>query len=162
MGASTLLTRQTQAAFRRRDGGSAAKEEPEERTISRSSARRFRRGSLVPKAIGCKSAAAFRFRPCSSAGNFQRRSGLVYPGRSLSEAVRLLLSAGADVNARNIVGETPLHDAAANGQSEVAALLIAGGADPVASDDDGWSPLMVAEYFDQPAVIEVLTGRGPD
>lgn len=79
-----------------------------------------------------------------------------------SEAVGLLLSAGADVNARNIIGETPLHDAAASRVSETVSLLIAGGADPGALDNEGWSPLMVAEYFDQPTVAEVLLANAPE
>ena len=45
------------------------------------------------------------------------------------EQVRALLAAGANINARDSLGATALHDAAWTGKREIAALLIAHGAD---------------------------------
>ena len=57
------------------------------------------------------------------------------------KAVKQHLAAGADVNAKNSVGFTPLHYAAHGGQKEIAELLIAAEADVNAKDDDGTTPL---------------------
>jgi uncharacterized protein len=51
--------------------------------------------------------------------------------------VRLLLDHGADPNARQQGGFTPIHAAAQNGNEELYALLVADGADEEATTDDG-------------------------
>ena len=56
------------------------------------------------------------------------------------EIAELLIAEGADVNAKNVDGWTPLHSAAA-GRKEIAELLIANGADVNAKDDKGRTPL---------------------
>jgi hypothetical protein len=57
-----------------------------------------------------------------------------------TESVRLLLSAGADLNGRNGDGSTALHGAAFTGQSAVLQLLLEQGADPVAKNFGGQVP----------------------
>jgi len=57
------------------------------------------------------------------------------------EAVKQHLAAGADVNAKNILGWTPLHTAAFFGQKEAVELLIAKGADVNAKNDHDETPL---------------------
>ena len=47
-----------------------------------------------------------------------------------AEIVQVLLTAGADANAKTRLGLTPLHKAAVNGKSEVVKVLLAAGADP--------------------------------
>ncbi|KAI5839390.1 ankyrin repeat-containing domain protein [Morchella snyderi] len=57
-----------------------------------------------------------------------------WPGRITSEAVRLLIRAGVDVNARNRSGATPLHFAARMGYAVPVSLLLKSGADIAALD----------------------------
>lgn len=60
------------------------------------------------------------------------------------EQVRLNISTGADVNAKDNMGYTPLLYAAKDGKEEVAELLIAGGADVNVKDQLGNTPLHYA------------------
>ena len=60
------------------------------------------------------------------------------------EAARLLLDAGADVNAREANGISPLVMAITNRHTQVAAVLLAHGADPNAADWWGRTPLWSA------------------
>ena len=57
------------------------------------------------------------------------------------EAVKQQLAAGADVNAKDGIGWTPLHSAAGRGRKEVNELLITNGADVNAKDAAGNTPL---------------------
>jgi cytohesin len=55
------------------------------------------------------------------------------------EIAELLISEGADVNAKADGGGTPLHQAAYEGHKEVAELLIAKGADANATARSIWA-----------------------
>ena len=55
--------------------------------------------------------------------------------------VSLLLEKGADVNAKNNDGWTPLHWASENGHEAIVSLLLEKGADVNAKDNDGETPL---------------------
>src|SRR5689334_8380494 len=60
-----------------------------------------------------------------------------------TDMVRSLLSSpGADVNARDDRGSTPLLEAARYGHNDISRLLIAAGADVKAKDHDGKTALM--------------------
>jgi ankyrin repeat protein len=81
--------------------------------------------------------------------------------RHRAGAARLLLDAGADVNAR--AGQqafTPLHAAAAGGDLDIVDLLVQRGADLGARDADGHTPLDAARAFGTPEVAERLRRAG--
>jgi uncharacterized protein len=65
-------------------------------------------------------------------------------GRHL-EVCRLLLAAGADVNASQHGGFTPLHQAADHGDVEMVELFLSAGADPRVTLPDGRTPTDLAE-----------------
>jgi Ankyrin repeats (3 copies) len=78
--------------------------------------------------------------------------------RGYIEMVRLLLSWGADPNARSLVGKTALMDAAGCPQSvAVAKLLIVRGADINASDRHGRTAMMEAIDQDDQGLVRELS-----
>ena len=123
------------------------------RSISpRSSARPRRRGSCSRRAPRSNVVAGneMRVQPLHSAA----------AGRHL-EVCRLLLAAGADVDARQAGGFTPLHAAAQNGDPELVELFLSARADPPAPTDDGETPADTAEAAGHPDVARRLRrGRG--
>jgi len=72
------------------------------------------------------------------------------------EIARLLVAAGADVNARQQGGYTPLHSVAANGRLALAELLVAAGAEPGATNDAGQTPSDLARQAGHVDVAEAL------
>ncbi len=81
------------------------------------------------------------------------------------EAVRALIAAGADVEARSTNQEfapeaTPLHSAAAAGRIDNAEALLDAGADPNARQHGGFTPLMEAEQRGDLDLAELLIRHG--
>jgi ankyrin repeat protein/beta-lactamase regulating signal transducer with metallopeptidase domain/Tol biopolymer transport system component len=76
------------------------------------------------------------------------------------EQVRLLLSKGAGVSAKDEQGRTPLHWAAWYGRGEVAELLIAKAADVNETDASRQTPLHLAADFGGTLVPELLLAKG--
>lgn len=64
-------------------------------------------------------------------------------GRHL-EVSRVLIAAGADVNATQHGGFTPLHEAAQHGDVEMTELFLSAGADPAAATEAGETPADLA------------------
>ena len=77
--------------------------------------------------------------------------------------VRLLLEAGADVNAHNDNthwGTTPLHAAAHSNRKGIADLLIAHGADVNAKNPDGVTPLGTTHAHNATSAAKLLREHG--
>lgn len=76
------------------------------------------------------------------------------------DVMRLLLRNGADVNAKNHRGETPLHLAASDGEASRIRLLIESGADINAVDRHGWTALHYAVMNDSVPIALFLLRHG--
>jgi len=79
---------------------------------------------------------------------------------SAPDIVRLLLSAGANVNARDHIGSTPLMFAAANGAEEMAISLLDARATVNSSDFEGCTPIEYAKSLNQDNMATLLREYG--
>ena len=77
-----------------------------------------------------------------------------------TEAVKLLLAAGADVNAKTPFGTTALHLAAVRNKAEVVRLLLASGANVEAKGSNGATPLVHAACGNSVDAIKILLAAG--
>jgi len=79
----------------------------------------------------------------------------------IEEITILLIKKGADVNAKDYVGWTPLHNAAAYCSNEnIVTHLLENGADVNVKDLGGWTPLGRASIKNFTSVIKVLNSYG--
>lgn len=85
----------------------------------------------------------------------ERFSPAIYV-KERKKAIKLLIDAGANINARNHKGETPLWRAVKNRPELVETFLLAG-ADPNIVDNGGISPLMLAQEV---KTAELLLSQG--
>ncbi len=76
------------------------------------------------------------------------------------ERINYLAAHGADLNARDSMGATPLTSAASARDSATVGLLLKLGADANTRNGDGWTPLMEAAYRDHVPSIEALVAHG--
>src|SRR2546425_1258433 len=81
-------------------------------------------------------------------------------GRSF-EAVKLLVDAGAPVNARQQEGWTPLHEVVRHGDVETTRYLLAHGADPRQQNDAGKSAIGLAAEGGNAEILKLLKARAP-
>jgi ankyrin repeat protein len=84
------------------------------------------------------------------------------------EAEHALLAAGADPNAADSFGETPLHlvvgeesNLASPAALRLAAMLLDAGADPAKEDERGFTVAHVAAMADQASLLSMLLDRAP-
>lgn len=79
-------------------------------------------------------------------------------GKCNITALKMLLDAGADINAETEDGSTPLHEAACWRKVECVRFLVEHGADPKTKNEFGLTPLDYARASENKPVIEYLTG----
>ena len=82
-------------------------------------------------------------------------------GVNVPATVQLLLQAGADVNAQNYHGTTPLYLAAQKKQLALAEQLLAAGAQPALCNADGEGPAAIAAAFGALELLALLRGSCP-
>ncbi len=76
--------------------------------------------------------------------------------------IKKIIATGANVNARNAYGETPLMFAAFYGKTEIVKLLIEKGADVNAREFMGWTPLLFAARKGHTEIARILIENGAD
>ncbi|XP_064104668.1 uncharacterized protein LOC135214368 [Macrobrachium nipponense] len=76
--------------------------------------------------------------------------------------VKLLLAGGADINMRDVVGNTPLHAAAQAGYNKVVKVLLANGAQLDSVSQSGMTPLHRAASKGKDLTCNLLLKRGAD
>jgi ankyrin repeat protein len=98
-------------------------------------------------------------RSASRVGGFTPLHSAVATDAAACDAaiVRLLLSAGADPNARSAAGNTPLHTTAFTGDRECAEMLLAHGARPAPRNREGKTPADIASARGNGEIAKLLS-----
>ena len=89
-----------------------------------------------------------------------QRPGIAGPKHVIPELIKLLIEAGANVNAKENDGRTPLMCAADKGHSEIVKLLIENGADVNAKNNYGHTSLMCAAGKGHTEIVKLLIEKG--
>lgn len=76
------------------------------------------------------------------------------------QAAKFLIAQGADVNARDNLGITPVHYAALCGHYDMVEMLLLNKADVNAFDDQGLTPLHMAAQYGHARIVELLLSYG--
>src|SRR5215207_5965838 len=120
--------------------------------------------SLVLIALG----AAALFLPCRAQAQTPPTPAEIAAYRGLHAAtargdateLSRLIQSGADLNARDGNGRTPLHVAAFAGDQPIAQALLAAGADPNLLDGQRYDAVTIAAVRDDPAMVRTLLDSG--
>ena len=118
------------------------------------------RSVLVPVLLGFLTVVAAQQTPSCEEWNT-----ITYFETATVKDVTACLDAGADLEAQDILGETPLHKAADNNKNPaVIQALIDAGADLKVRDNGGFTPLHGAATWnnENPAVLKALLAAGAD
>jgi ankyrin repeat protein/beta-lactamase regulating signal transducer with metallopeptidase domain len=83
-----------------------------------------------------------------------------YYGDKGKDAIKLLISKGANVNIKDSAGCTPLHYAIWMGYGDIVETLINNGADVNAEDNDGFTPYCCAVMRGRKDFVELLIAKG--
>ena len=76
--------------------------------------------------------------------------------RGHTNVVRILVNAGADVNAEDSDGDPLLFEGVWRGHTEIVRILVNAGADVSAPDARGRSALSRAQFYDHPEIVQIL------
>ncbi|NIR47349.1 ankyrin repeat domain-containing protein [candidate division KSB1 bacterium] len=79
-----------------------------------------------------------------------------------TEAAKILIDAGADLNYQNADGSTALHTTAVFGKFEIAKILIDAGADLNIKNNDGATALHAAAFLCREEIVQTLLKNGAD
>ena len=100
---------------------------------------------------------------CLKNGNCDLDKDLRLAANASNAAIaKVLIAAGAKVNAADKDRETPLHNAATRGRTNVAEVLLEAGADVNARDEYGLTPLHSAAAWGHVELTRVLLAAGAD
>ena len=100
--------------------------------------------------LGAAAAAWLCAAPATAAVSCAKWNTRAFFERASAADVSRCLRAGANVNARDAGGLTPLHFAAAKNKTAVVDVLLKGGANVNARDKTGWTPLHRAAMLTKP------------
>jgi len=78
------------------------------------------------------------------------------------EKVQELINKGANINAKDNAGWTPLHHATAHKHDKTVKTLLQNRANPNAKDDDGWTPLHLASVGGEDKTVKTLLQNRAD
>ena len=76
--------------------------------------------------------------------------------------MEFLVSNGANINAENLEGRSPIYSAISEGRKHIVDILLSGGANINTKDHYRLTPLHAAVMFGQPEILEILLSKGAD
>ena len=106
------------------------------------------------------SSLSFNFKPSEIHTPFDQNPLHIAVQAGLTDAVKTLVDAGADINATDHDGRTPLHMAAKLGNAKIVKILLDAKADPNTGDDNGKTPLHIAALEGNTDTIKTLLDAG--